>query len=146
MKTTEPTMNRRDWFRLRSPKEADQLPNSPRLQPIDLPPNNDGMDLSALPPMCEALISRDEVQLLFADLVDHATNIQLFHKGRNARADQQAGTSPDSLPIAASAFLQGLTARLQIRYSWNGADWIDTVETKDIGYRLVRIEHRLPRS
>ncbi len=146
MKPSEPTMNRRDWFRLRTPKDTIQLPNSPRLQPLDLPPNHDGMDLNELPPICEALISREEVQLLFADLADHATNIQLFHKGRNARADQQADVNLDSLPIAGSAFLQGLTPRLQVRYSWNGANWIDTLETKDTGYRLVRIEHRQART
>lgn len=144
MKPTEPTMNRRDWFRLRSPKDANQLPNAPRLRPIDLPPNNDGMNLDELPPMCEALISQEEVRVLFSDLADHAENIQLFQKERNSRIDQPASSSTERLQIASSAFLQGLTSRLQIRYSWNGADWIDTLEAKDAGYRLVRIEHRQP--
>ena len=53
MKPSEPTMNRRDWFRLRSPNLVNQLPNSPRLQPIDLPPNNDGMDLKELQSIVE---------------------------------------------------------------------------------------------
>jgi hypothetical protein len=142
MKQSEPSMNRREWFRLRIPKEANQLPNAPRLRPMELPPNNDGMDLNALPPMCEALISREEVRVLFSDLADHAENIQLFHKERNSRGDQHVGSNSERLHIASSALLQGLTARIQIRYSWNGAHWIDTLEAKEAGYRLVRIEHR----
>jgi hypothetical protein len=102
------------------------------------------MDLNELPPLCEALINREEVQLLFSDLADHAENIQLFHKGAISSAEQRAASHPTSLQIAGSAFLLGHTPRLQIRYSWNGADWIDTLETKDAGYRLIRIEHRKP--
>ncbi len=120
-------MNRRDWF---------------RLQPIDLPPNHDGMDLAQLPPMREALISFDEADSLFSDLESNATNIQLFQKDAQSKTGQLSGTNKLSLQFARTALLEGRIQRLQIRYSWNGADWIDTLEAKSNCFRLVRIEHR----
>lgn len=155
-------MSRRDWFRLRKPN-AETLPaaiskteNAPagdvlvnsklthndRLRPIDLPPNHDGMDLAQLPPMREALLTSDEVDALIMDLESNATNIQLFQKDAQSKTGQSSGTNSHAVRLARVALFEGRTRRLQIRYSWNEADWIDTLEARPNGFRLVRIEHR----
>ena len=81
--TDSPKLSRRDWFRLRVNREADTTKTRANsmgekhdgLQPIAHPENHDGMDLSALPPMREAILTRDQVSELFADIEQLATEI-----------------------------------------------------------------------
>ena len=136
-------VSRRDWFRLHLPGGAarpacDRDPavgeEACGLQSIEHPPNHDGMDLDELPPMREAVLGRDQVHELFADVEAHATEVLLMQR-RGAPTSQ-------SLSVARSALLGGDLPRIQIRYRWQGSLWIDTLESRPDGYRLVRIAHR----
>ncbi len=167
--------NRRDWFRLFKPPESsttrresthptvdenDAAPRDARkpisnrpiigasaagLQPVAAPVNHDGMDLSKLPPMREALLDSNEVQQLFADVAAYGSDILLME--RQASAGRQPAVSADSttstrLQLARDGILSDRIQRIQIRYRWSDASWIDTLETRPDGFRLVRIAHR----
>ncbi len=141
-------VSRRDWFRLRVNKSARSLgesdANGPAtgLKPIEHPPNHDGLDLSELPPMREAELSVDDVKSLFADVEQFASDIQLTQQSNNrSRTSGQIDQDRDRLKIAKEALLSGAVNRLQIRYRWQNALWIDTLEDRPAGYRLVRIRH-----
>jgi hypothetical protein len=136
-------MSRRDWFRLRSPTTP--TPRQPQLgaeppaglRSIDEPVNHGGLDLSSLPPMHEAILDAGEVAALFGDLEHHATAVQLI-------ARSAAGNVPDQsaqLPTACKQLLAGHVKKLQVRYQWQNALWIDTLHQQPDGFRLVRIRH-----
>jgi hypothetical protein len=143
MSKQQPLMSRRDWFRLRPP--ASPAANQPRLgaeppaglQSIEEPINHGGVDLSSLPPMHEATLDAQEVAALFEDLGEHATAVQLI-------ARSAAGKAPDhssQLDSACQRLLSGNVQKLQIRYQWQNAHWIDTLQQQPDGFRLVRIRH-----
>lgn len=162
MSRSEPKMNRRDWFRLRKPigeahlqesgSEQDSfrklLESNPDLgatstmQPIALPPNHDGMDLAKLPPMREAQLSLDDVLALLNDIENHGTEIQLLQRERSRVPKKEPDDPTIAIELARRGFMNGSIARLQIRYLWQNAFWIDTLETTSNCFRLVRIEHR----
>lgn len=162
MNPSQALMNRRDWFRLgkprsvASPQEVDgpanvsqspteskpDLGTSTELQPIALPPNHDGMDLAALPAMREARLSTDEVLALLTDIETYATDVQLMQRAQHPGARAQPSGSAMAIELARQAITTGRISRLQVRYAWNAASWIDTLETVPNGFRLVRIEHR----
>jgi hypothetical protein len=151
---SDPTqLTRRDWFRLRSRKESVATDNRPEkhsmgqsqesLQPIANPDNHDGLDLSELPPMREAMLSAEQIRQLFTDIEELADNILLMQRtAQSPRAAVAHSTSSVNLVAARDAILTGQVPRLQIRYRWQNADWIDTLETRESEYRLVRITHR----
>lgn len=158
--TDSPKLSRRDWFRLRTNAPSDQPTQATRtratgtepnsmgetqngLQSIALPENHDGLDLSTLPPMREALLSPDQVRQLFADIEQLATDVLLMQRAssRGARATASKATSAAELSTAKEAVLSGSVTRLQIRYRWQDAAWIDTLEFRPDGFRLVRISH-----
>ncbi|PHS13984.1 MAG: hypothetical protein COA78_06270 [Blastopirellula sp.] len=150
MNQANPKVSRRDWFRLKIPHQNQSLgvdePTanvSKQLEPIEHPPNHDGLDLNELPPMREALLSEDQLAMLFGDIEKLATEVQLMQ--RNSRTsgpnDRAKMDQSSSLSSAKDALLQNKTKRLQIRYRWNDTLWIDTLERKDLGFRLVRISH-----
>lgn len=142
-------MSRRDWFRLRkapiqpSPKQAAKRPqpNKPlkteSMQSVEEPVNHGGVDLSTLPPMHEALLDRKEVTALFSDLEQHAGAVQLIARGAAGKSSDQSA----QLSLACDQLLSGNVRKLQIRYQWQNAKWIDTLEQRPDGYRLVRIQH-----
>lgn len=144
---SERRLTRRDWFRLRRPASS-QAAARPRkeqllgeeqtrgLQPTEQPPNHDGMDLSELPPMHEALLTTDQVADLFADLAACATDVRL-----QTRRRAPDGDLPSTLQHARERLLSGELPRLQIRYRWQESHWIDTLEHRSDGIRLVRIRH-----
>jgi hypothetical protein len=143
MSKQQPLMSRRDWFRLRSP--ASPAANQPRLgaeppaglQSIEEPVNHGGVDLSSLPPMHEATLDAQEVAALFEDLASCATAVQLI-------ARSAAGNAPGhsaQLDSACKRLLSGNVQKLQIRYQWQNAHWIDTLQQQTDGFRLVRIRH-----
>ena len=162
MNPSEPKMNRRDWFRLRKssdestsqesgpeqeefrkPLESNpDLGSSSFMQPIAHPPNHDGMDLAKLPPMREAQLSLDEVLALLVDIETHGTEVQLLQRERTSATKRESMSSTMAIELARQGITSGSIARLQIRYSWQGSHWIDTVESRSPCFRLVRIEHR----
>lgn len=143
MSKQQPLISRRDWFRLRSPAspsaKQQRLGADPPagLQSIDEPVNHGGVDLSALPPMHEAILDAQEVAALMNDLEHHATGVQLI-------ARSAGGNTPDhsaKLSAACKQLLSGNVQKLQIRYHWQDARWIDTLHRQPEGFRLVRIRH-----
>ena len=142
-KKQPPLLSRRDWFRLRSPAAPPAMPQrlgaaAPAAsQSIEEPVNHGGLDLSSLPPMHEATLDAQEVTALFDDLEQHATAVQLI-------ARSATGNVPDhsaQLPAACSRLLSGNVQKLQVRYQWQHAHWIDTLQRQSDGFRLVRIQH-----
>lgn len=162
--TTDPKMSRREWFRLASPRtettnktttnktntDKTNRPNpavgdtSPALQDVAHPVNHDGMDLSELPPMREALLSESEVRELFSDISALGSNILLMQRSaRSARATAAKATSVEQLRTAETSLLAGTIPRVQIRYHWQQQNWIDTLERREDGFRLIRIAHNV---
>ncbi len=138
-------ISRRDWFRIRPDNRKPLLgsqtgkPDEPSLSPIAHPPNHDGMDLSQLPPLREARLSEAQIELLFSDLETHAKDIQLFQRSKlNSRG---VPNPTPSLASAKDAILSAKVNKLQIRYRWSDSLWIDTIETLDNGFRLIRVAH-----
>lgn len=135
------TASHRDWFRL-------------RLSQVPAPPNYHGMDLSELPPMSEAVLDGNQLNSLIQDIRLLASDITLMKQDPLAARsqDKQDGTSDGksfsqaevaNLLETAGTWLQsGQIQRLQIRYVWENSRWIDTLERKPEGFRLVRICHQ----
>ena len=128
--------SRRDWFRLK-PTTSDLLGNdgSPKMKAVDQPPNYDRRDLSTLPPVREAWLSAEQVQALFHDIHKQGRDVQLMMRSQSG--DNQA----QMLDAAGARFLSQEVSKLQIRYCWENAKWIDTLEHHPDGIRLVRIKH-----
>lgn len=153
--TQENKLSRREWFRLAGrkksptgqetpgPSNADSMGDSSKgLQPIEHPINHDGMDLSELPPMREAVLAEDDVRQLFSDIAALATDVLLMARSaRTAHAAASKATTSDQLCSARDSLLSGVIPRLQIRYHWQQQNWIDTLERQEQGYRLIRIAH-----
>lgn len=158
-------ISRREWFRLqprRTPSndtESDDTVNAPgptmgeapdRLQAIAHPVNHDGMDLSELPPMREAILSEQQVRQLFRDIESLGSDILLMQRSAHApRATASAATAAkatttEQLRMAQDSLLSGKLTRVQVRYNWQEANWIDTLEVRGDGVRLVRISHKKP--
>lgn len=158
------TMSRRDWFRLLpqssgSKRPADSAAGSAEaavtpsmgatpqgLQAIPHPENHHGMNLADLPPMREAVLSEEQVRQLFADIEALASDVLLMQRlPGSTRAAVSTASSAEQLRAAQQSLLTGAIARCQIRYGWEGTHWIDTLERRDTGVRLVRIAHHLGR-
>jgi len=161
--TDSQKLSRRDWFRLRlrkpladaatdaapmdvsraAQREPSMGQTTVGLQDIPHPENHDGLDLSELPPMREAMLSSDQVAQLFADIEALGTDIVLMQRStRTARATGSAANSSENVRTARTSLLSGSITRLQIRYRWQDKSWIDTLETTADGYRLIRIAHQ----
>ena len=146
----QPLISRRDWFRLRLASDsADSRPardgvsaETTPLQPVPAPPEHDGMGLSQLPPMREALLDELQLDQLLGDIHALGENVLLMHRdsGQTRRWDGSLPLS-EQLAAAGSGLRTGQLQRLQIRYQWEGADWIDTLERRDQSFRLARIRH-----
>lgn len=152
-------ISRRDWFRLKLPltnqgkaQEENQIADRPAplvgsgpatgLQPIEHPPNHDGMNLADLPPMRAAVLSTDEVAALFADIGQFGSDVQLMQRANDSsRATATTAKMGEQLELAKLALVTGTVPRLQIRYRWDGSLWIDTLKTQPDGFHLVRILH-----
>ncbi len=145
-------MSRRDWFRLSKtqPKaipstqsQADSMGESPHgMRQIEDPVNHDGMDLSELPPMREALLSEEDVSQLFSDIATFGSQILLMQRTKgSSRATTSQATTAEQLTAARDSLLSGELPRLQIRYHWQEKNWIDTLQRREAAYYLVRIAH-----
>lgn len=144
-----PKLSRREWFRLRVPHQnrllddAAQPTRNDVLKPIEHPPNHDGLDLSELPPMREALLTIEQVEELFTDIRNLATDVLLMQRSTGAqRATASRAETIEQLVLAKTSLLSGRVKRVQIRYRWQDSLWIDTLSSQPEGYRLIRIAHR----
>ena len=150
-------MSRRDWFRLRPQRSEAETQSDgsslvdrkhvmgqsqETLRPVAPPENHGSIDLTELPPMRESLLSEEQVRQLFSDIESLASDILLMQRLPNAqRASAPTLDSLEQLRATQLKLLSGLVPRLQIRYHWQGVNWIDTLERRDDGIRLVRIKH-----
>lgn len=150
-------MSRRDWFRLKphrseaeTPSESTPVVNrkpvmgqsQEALQPVAFPENHGGVNLSELPPMCEGLLSEEQVRQLFSDIESLASAVLLMQRLPNAqRATTPGFSTSQQLHAAQINLLSGLIPRVQIRYHWEAVNWIDTLERRENRIRLVRIKH-----
>lgn len=159
-KSTDPQLSRRDWFRLARPNQPTSTNTETRaasilgsdtnnlstgstarpaaeLRSVSEPDRYEGTESLELPPLCEADLGPDDVRILIADISRHATDIRLIARTtQNAAADQA-----ELLDSAVDRLLQQQLRRLQIRYTWQGQQWIDTLTETGGGIRLVRIGH-----
>ena len=107
------------------------------------PENHGGINLSELPPMCESLLSKEQIEQLFSDIELLASNVLLMQRLPNAqRTSASSVASADQLKTVMLSLVAGTIARVQIRYRWEESNWIDTLERSENGFRLVRIQHR----
>jgi len=143
-------ISRRDWFRLKVKRENRTLGNEPAqkqtdtLQPIEHPPNHDGLDLNELPPMRQADLSQEQVEALFGDIGGLATDVQLMQRAtKSSRATAQNADTTKQLELAKTALLTGHVPRVQIRYRWKDSLWIDTLAAEQGSFKLIRIAHQL---
>ncbi len=153
-------MSRRDWFRLRPQRSEVETPkvstsdvdrkavigkSQEMLQPVAFPENHGGVNLTELPPMCEGLLSAEQVRQLFSDIESLASKVLLMQRLPNAlRATTPGFSTPEQLRAAESTLLSGAIPRVQVRYHWESVNWIDTLERREDGIRLVRIKHTPP--
>jgi hypothetical protein len=90
-----------------------------------------------LPPLRAAVLGRDELGRLLADLAEHARIARITVKGGPPAA---AGPAEPALADV-MAIVCGPGARsVQIRYSFDACLWCDTLMPCDEGVRLVRIQ------
>jgi hypothetical protein len=116
------------------------------LQPIAHPENHGGMNLTELAPMREAVLCEEQVRQLFTDIESLASDIMLMQRSAgSSRATTSSASTAEPLRTALQSLLCGAIPRVQIRYHWQAARWIDTLERHDAGFRLVRIIHDAPR-
>lgn len=73
---------------------------------------------------------------LFGDLERHAAVASITGK---ASGGEYAGQVPLAHAEALEALLRRKVLGVQIRYHWDGKDWIDTVLVRPEGWRVVRI-------
>lgn len=91
-----------------------------------------------LPQMREAVLSRDDVLALVADLQAHA---QIT--GTLCKAAPQQQTPSHNIPLEAAVerlFAWNVSA-IQIRYAYAGHEWTDTLLNTPVGMRMVRCQH-----
>ena len=147
-KSSSPPVSRRDWFRLKPPTPKPPTPNhdslgreaSTDLQDVPTPDHSHEPTLTDLPPIHEAILGSEQLQELFADIEHHGSNIQLMVRGASRSSAKSSASSVDALRSACKQLLAGTAVKLQIRYAWQQANWIDTIENKSGQYRLVRMQ------
>jgi hypothetical protein len=100
-----------------------------------LPEFSDG---PPMPPMCEAVLSEDDLARLFEDLAACTSILSVQEKG-SVETYAQAG--PAGLSSAQARLLSGAVRGLQIRYAYQDHDWTDTLFRLPTGTRLVRCQH-----
>ena len=106
--------------------------NSARLSRLH---SNTTVQLADLPPVHEARLQAKQLIELLQDIQDHATHILL-------RTHASPPASAQLISSVIESVRNHQMSRTQIRYRWQGCDWIDTIEPQKSGYRLVRIQHR----
>lgn len=93
------------------------------------------MSPGPLPPLTQALLDAPTLAALFADLAEHADVLDVITKGAPRR---HAAAEVISLDAAREALNHGVA--VQVRYRWDGAEWLDTLMPSGAGARIVRIQ------
>ncbi len=94
-----------------------------------------------LPPLHVAEIDPDKLRELFADLEALGERLEIVLKRAPEAHVERAPCV--SLAETLEQLLSGTALGAQLRYSYKGADWWDTLLRTPDGFRLVRIQHRL---
>jgi len=94
-----------------------------------------------LPPVHVAEIDHDKLRELFADVEALGEHLEIVLK-RVTEAHVER-VPYVSLAEALEELSSGTALGAQLRYSYKGADWWDTLLRTPDGFRLVRIQHRL---
>jgi hypothetical protein len=94
-----------------------------------------------LPPLHVAEIDPDKLRELFADVEALGERLEIVLK--RTPEDHVERAPCVSLAEAQEQLLSGTALGAQLRYSYKGADWWDTLLRTPNGFRLVRIQHRL---
>ena len=104
------------------------------MQPaVELPrPHGEG---PPVPPMWQADLDAAAVGQLFADLGAAAEVLSIQGKGG---AQKYASPDPLALDTARDRLASGEIAGVQVRYRYDGGEWIDTLLRAAGGFRLVR--------
>ena len=105
-----------------------------RLKSVGTP--SDNHEEIDLPPVSEAFLTSTDVAAVFADIAKFGAGIQLM---RNRTANNQPASN--DLSAAHQSLADGTAVRVQVRYQWQGRQWIDTFENRGERIRLVRIAH-----
>lgn len=118
-----------------SPESAPELPPeaSPEASsesPPDLPPD--------LPPINEAILDPDTLNQLFEDVSQCTHLIEVIVK-QSPRS--QTPDANHSLEDAKRMLEDGSVMGIQLRYSFDNAQWWDTLIRTPAGIRIVRIQH-----
>jgi hypothetical protein len=95
-----------------------------------------------LPPVHVAEIDRDKLRELFDDVEALGERLEIVLK-RATEAHVEDGPSV-SLAEALEQLSSGTAIGAQLRYSYEGVEWWDTLLRAPRGFRLVRIQHRPP--
>jgi hypothetical protein len=90
-----------------------------------------------LPELHEGDLDREGVLALVRDL-EALTTIRevVLKRGAGVRVD---GVAETPLSEAAAMLLGGRVRGVQVRYAWEGAEWLDTLLATPGGVKLVRI-------
>lgn len=89
-----------------------------------------------LPELCQGLLDREQLSALVADLTELTQVQEVLLKGGEF---SMAERSHMNLEIALEYLVRGQLRGVQVRYSWNGSHWMDTLLRSPEGIRLVRM-------
>lgn len=90
----------------------------------------------SLPALHEATLDNEALARLFNDLSNSAVIERVIVKSDGMR---RADAAPLSLEAARAAFESGAAAAVQVRYTYDGASWCDTILRTPTGAKVVRI-------
>ncbi|MBI5610992.1 MAG: hypothetical protein HY902_19125 [Deltaproteobacteria bacterium] len=94
------------------------------------------LNVADLPPVHELGLDAGELAQWLADLQAHARVHSVAVKGGPGYAHLSAA---EDLADAGAALQSGACAAVQVRYHFDGFDWVDTVNRLPAGARLVRM-------
>jgi hypothetical protein len=94
-----------------------------------------------LPEMSDAVLDDDQLAALFRDLRQCVEVDEIVLRTGPGRADDAGqATLDDAESLLAEREVRGV----QVRYRYDGANWMDTLMPVADGVRLVRIRHDTP--
>lgn len=99
--------------------------------------NEPGQPLLEAPVLAEiqdAVLDAETLGQLFFDLSKLATLLEVRVKGAS---QQYAAEAQANLDTAHAALVDGLA--VQVRYTYRGSEWIDTLMPTSAGVRLIRV-------
>ncbi len=91
-----------------------------------------------MPEMRQGLLTAAELDALCADLT-HLTRIQSIQTRVRGNANAEAGNG--SLDEVLQDLWSGNLQAVQVRYTYDGQDWTDTLLRSDCHIRVIRCQH-----